>query len=78
MAFLDDILTGSWRLRDPMFWASVASAGLVVIVLVVRRESWRRFWEEEQEQGEMTRRRKVIKDLVDLVAKRENRGGRLP
>jgi hypothetical protein len=57
-----------------MSWASVASAGLIVIVLVVRRESWRRFWEEEQEQGEMTGRRKVIKDLVDLVAKRENRG----
>jgi hypothetical protein len=46
-AILDDILTGSHRLRDPQFWALVGSAALLVIVMAWRWDDFRRFFGED-------------------------------
>jgi hypothetical protein len=48
MAMLADLITNSWRLGDPRFWAIVATAALIAIVLAVRWREWCRFWEGDQ------------------------------
>jgi len=48
VGLVDYLITASWRPLDPIFRAIVATAGLVVIVLAVRWESWGRIWEGEQ------------------------------
>ncbi len=43
LATLDDILTDSWRLRDPRSLAIVAAAALTVVVLALNWRGWCQF-----------------------------------